>query len=69
MSQENVEIVKAALDAANRDDWDALFQDMTPDFELDMSRAIGPLFTPACARPRAGAQSESRELSTRTSAA
>ena len=36
MSQENVEIVKAAIDAANRQDWDAVFQDMAPGFELDM---------------------------------
>jgi ketosteroid isomerase-like protein len=43
MSKQNVELIKAALDAANRDDWDALFQDMTPGFELDMSRAVGPL--------------------------
>ena len=43
MSQENVEIVKAAIDAANRQDWDAMFQDMAPGFELDMSRAVGPV--------------------------
>jgi ketosteroid isomerase-like protein len=43
MSQENVEMVRAALDAAGRNDWDALFQDMAPGFELDMSRAVGPL--------------------------
>jgi ketosteroid isomerase-like protein len=42
MSQENVEIVEAAINAANREDWDAMFQDMTPGFELDMSRAVGP---------------------------
>jgi ketosteroid isomerase-like protein len=42
MSQENVEIAKAAIDAGNREDLDALFQDMAPGFELDMSRAIGP---------------------------
>ena len=42
MSQENVEIVKAALDAINRGDWDALFQDAPPGFELDFSRALGP---------------------------
>ena len=42
MSQENVEIVKAAIDAANREDWDAVFQDVAPGFELDMSRAVGP---------------------------
>ena len=43
MSQENVDIVKAAYDAANRDDWDALYKDMAPGFELDMSRAVGPV--------------------------
>jgi ketosteroid isomerase-like protein len=42
MSQQNVEIVKAAIDAANREDWDAVFQDMAPDFEMDFSRAVGP---------------------------
>jgi ketosteroid isomerase-like protein len=41
MSQENVEIVRAALDAYNREDWDALFQHMAPRFEFDMSRAVG----------------------------
>src|SRR4051794_35380680 len=43
MSQENVEIVKAALEAANRDDWDGVFKDMAPGFELDFSRAVGPV--------------------------
>jgi hypothetical protein len=43
MSQENVEVVKAALEAANRDDWDGVFKDMAPGFELDFSRAIGPV--------------------------
>ena len=43
MSQENVEIVKAAINALNSQDWDALFQDAAPGFELDMSRAVGPL--------------------------
>ena len=42
MSQENVEIVKAAYDAYNREDWDALFKDAAPGFELDFSRAVGP---------------------------
>ena len=42
MSQENVEIVKAAIDAMNRKDWDAAFQDAAPGFELDFSRALGP---------------------------
>ena len=43
MSQENVEIVKAAYDASNREDWDAFFKDMAPGFELDMTRAVGPV--------------------------
>ena len=42
MSQENVEIVKAVIEATNREDWDAAFQDAAPGFELDMSRSIGP---------------------------
>ena len=39
MSQENVGVVKAAIDAANREDWDALVQAAAADFELDMSRS------------------------------
>ena len=42
MSQENVEIVRAALDAFIRRDWDAVFKDAAPDFQLDWSRSIGP---------------------------
>ena len=43
MSQENVEIVKAKIDAYNRGDWDAfVFKDAAPGFELDFSRAVGP---------------------------
>src|SRR5690348_14119566 len=42
MSQENVEIVKAAIDAANRKDLDAVLKDAAPDFEADYSRALGP---------------------------
>jgi ketosteroid isomerase-like protein len=42
MSQENLEIVKAAYDAYNREDWDAVFKDAAPDFEVDLSRAVGP---------------------------
>ena len=42
MSQENVEIVKAAFDAVNRGDWDAVFQDAAPGFEVDFSRSVGP---------------------------
>ena len=42
MSQENVEIVKAAIDAYNREDWDAMFKDAAPGLEFDMSRSLGP---------------------------
>ena len=37
-----MEIVKANIDAYNREDWDATFQDAAPGFEMDFSRAIGP---------------------------
>jgi len=40
--QENVEIVKAAYDAFNREDWDAVFKDAAPGCETDFSRAVGP---------------------------
>ena len=36
-----MEIVRAAHDAFNRGDLDAAFEDFAPDFEIDMSRAIG----------------------------
>ena len=42
MSQENVEIVKAAYDAFNREDLDAVFKDAAPGCETDFSRALGP---------------------------
>jgi ketosteroid isomerase-like protein len=42
MSQENVEIVRAAIDAWNRGDWDAVLEDATPSFVFDFSRAMGP---------------------------
>jgi ketosteroid isomerase-like protein len=42
MSQENVEILSAAIDAYNRGDWEATLSAAAPEFELDMSRSIGP---------------------------
>jgi ketosteroid isomerase-like protein len=42
MSQENVEIVRAAIDAVNRGEWDAVFKDAAPSFEWDNSRAMNP---------------------------
>ena len=37
-----MEIVKAAYDAFNREDLDAVFKDVAPGFEVDLSRARGP---------------------------
>jgi ketosteroid isomerase-like protein len=42
MSQENVEIAKAWLEALKRGDWDAVIELVGPGAELDMSRAVGP---------------------------
>jgi ketosteroid isomerase-like protein len=42
VSQENVQIVRAGLDAYNRRDLDALLEHAAPDFVFDLSRAIGP---------------------------
>ncbi len=42
MSQENSEIVRAAIAAYNRGDLDAVIRDAAPDTELDWSRALGP---------------------------
>ena len=38
MSEENVEIVRQFYDALNRGDWDAVFRDTHPDFELTTQR-------------------------------
>jgi ketosteroid isomerase-like protein len=43
MSQENVEIIRAAIDALNKGDLDAYLKDFAPDFELDFLRAVGPV--------------------------
>ena len=40
MSQENAEIVKAVIEAANRGDLDAAFEDAAPSFEWDNSRSM-----------------------------
>ena len=42
MSEENVEIVRAAFEALNRRDLDAAFALVAPDCEFDLSRAVGP---------------------------
>ena len=43
MSEENVEIVRAVVDALNRSDLEAALKDFASDFEFDFSRAVGPL--------------------------
>jgi ketosteroid isomerase-like protein len=39
---ENVEIIRAVIDAFNRGDLDAAMEHLAPHFELDLSRALGP---------------------------
>jgi ketosteroid isomerase-like protein len=41
MSQENVEVVRRALDARNRGDIDAALENLHPDVELDWSQSRG----------------------------
>jgi ketosteroid isomerase-like protein len=43
MPQENIAIVRAVIDAFNRRNWEAALEPLDPDFELDFSRAIGPV--------------------------
>ena len=43
MSQENIEVVRAFIDAFNRGDLEAALKHMDSDFEFDASRAIGPV--------------------------
>ena len=38
MSQENVEVIRAAWDAATRGDWGSVFRDVAPNYEYDLSR-------------------------------
>jgi ketosteroid isomerase-like protein len=42
MSAENVKVVRAALDAYNRGDWEGMLKYAAPGCELDWSRSIGP---------------------------
>ena len=43
MSRRNVEIVRAFMDAIGRGDPEAALENAAPDFEFDISRAVGPL--------------------------
>jgi ketosteroid isomerase-like protein len=45
MSQENVEIVRALIEAVNGGDLDAALKDAAPNLELDLSRAFNPDFS------------------------
>jgi ketosteroid isomerase-like protein len=38
MSEENIEILRQVYEALNRGDWDAVFRDMHPEFELITQR-------------------------------
>jgi ketosteroid isomerase-like protein len=42
MSQENAELVRRVYDALNQGDWDAVFRDTHPDFEMTTQRALDP---------------------------
>jgi ketosteroid isomerase-like protein len=42
MERTNLEIVQAQIAAFNRDDAEAMLENVAPDFEFDMSRAVGP---------------------------
>jgi ketosteroid isomerase-like protein len=42
VSHENVEVVRRAIEAFNRGDFDAALQDVAPDAALDMSHSRGP---------------------------
>jgi ketosteroid isomerase-like protein len=43
VAQENVDVVRTAVDAYNRGDLEALLGLTAPAFELDLSRAAGPM--------------------------
>ena len=43
MPEDQLEVVRQAVAAINRGDWDAAFKRMAPDFEYDLTRTISPL--------------------------
>jgi ketosteroid isomerase-like protein len=43
VARERIEIVRAAVEALNRGDWDAALEHIAPDFEYDLTRTISPL--------------------------
>jgi ketosteroid isomerase-like protein len=58
MSQENVEIVRAAIDAHNRGDVDGTFKDAAPDFQYDQTQASAS----TVARGRDGIEVQARGI-------
>ena len=42
MSRGKTEMVLAFIEAINRRDWEGVFDDAAPGFEVDVSRAVGP---------------------------
>jgi ketosteroid isomerase-like protein len=42
MSKKAVELVRAAVEAWNSGDWEAVLKDAAPSFEFDFSRSVGP---------------------------
>ena len=42
MSESNVEMVRTAIEAYNRGDMEGGLSSAAPDFEMDLSRAVGP---------------------------
>jgi ketosteroid isomerase-like protein len=43
MSARNVEVVRGAVEAVERRDWDGLIAMAAPSFEIDLTRANGPI--------------------------
>ena len=43
MTQDNVELVRAAIEAYNRGDVESVLNNAAPGLEMDLSRAVGPL--------------------------
>ena len=43
MSEEDIEIIRATIDAVNRGDWDTVLKNLAPDFEFDLSHGAGPV--------------------------
>jgi hypothetical protein len=40
MSQENMAVIRSVYEAFNRGDWDAVFRDLPPDFDLPYEAVV-----------------------------